>query len=255
MRNGADGISVFNFAYYREHGTPDGGPFGEPPFDALKKMRDAELLARAPHHWFLAPGWNNPTLSRPPLLPRVIKAGATIRFVWDIMAPYPPGTRTWGRLRIQFDQAPPKQDKWVVLLNEKELEPHPDVSEPFPNPFPSMLGKPDTMLAWQVFAPQLYHGTNFPRHQTQARRRRCHDRLHRSVLRLVESTPELLAANSAGSSHPLLIPARAPQAELFSGCFWTVSRSCASADWIISSHSAQHFLCCCHAAAPRALPR
>ena len=43
---GADGISLFNFAYYRENGTGEGrGVFGEPPFDALKALRDPRALA------------------------------------------------------------------------------------------------------------------------------------------------------------------------------------------------------------------
>jgi hypothetical protein len=38
---GADGISLFNFAYYRQHGQGEGrGLFGEPPFEALKALRD-----------------------------------------------------------------------------------------------------------------------------------------------------------------------------------------------------------------------
>ena len=28
---GGDGVSLFNFAYYREHGGPGRGPFSEPP--------------------------------------------------------------------------------------------------------------------------------------------------------------------------------------------------------------------------------
>ncbi|MDQ3815535.1 MAG: hypothetical protein M3347_16585, partial [Armatimonadota bacterium] len=37
---GADGVSLFNFAYYREHGGPGRGEFSEPPFGVLKKLSD-----------------------------------------------------------------------------------------------------------------------------------------------------------------------------------------------------------------------
>ncbi len=55
---GVDGISLFNFPYYREHGKGEGrGTFGEPPFDVLRHLRDPRMLAEKPQHWFLASGW------------------------------------------------------------------------------------------------------------------------------------------------------------------------------------------------------
>ena len=45
---GGDGVSLFNFAYYREFGpfSGDRGPFSEPPFGVLKLLGDPEYLAR-----------------------------------------------------------------------------------------------------------------------------------------------------------------------------------------------------------------
>ncbi len=62
---GADGVSLFNFAYYREHGGPGRGPFAEPPFEVLPSLGDPGWLARQPQHFFVAEGWNNPFV-RPP---------------------------------------------------------------------------------------------------------------------------------------------------------------------------------------------
>jgi len=157
--NGADGVSLFNFAYYREHGGPNRGVFSEPPFEALEKLRNMDLLSRQPHHWFLAPGWNNPFV-RPPLLPHVIKAGTSALFRGDIKPSFPLAKRRIGRLRIQLDQAAPAVAHWTVALNQTDLRSIGDVSEPFRNPYPSMLGTPENMLAWEVTSDLLNNGDN-----------------------------------------------------------------------------------------------
>ena len=56
-RRGADGVSLFNFVYTREHGTPGRGPFNEPPFHILKHLADPEWLARQPQWYVLAANW------------------------------------------------------------------------------------------------------------------------------------------------------------------------------------------------------
>ena len=42
---GADGLSFFNFVYYREHGGSERGPFNEPPFHVFNHMDDPAWLA------------------------------------------------------------------------------------------------------------------------------------------------------------------------------------------------------------------
>lgn len=59
-RRGADGVSLFNFVYYREHGHPGRAPFNEPPFHVLKHLGDPEWLARQPQWYVLAKAWNAP---------------------------------------------------------------------------------------------------------------------------------------------------------------------------------------------------
>jgi hypothetical protein len=145
---GAQGVSAFNFAYYRQHGGPGRGPFAEPPFEVLKRLKDHTWLAQQPQHWFLAPGWNNPFI-RPPLLPRTVKAASTTKFALDL-APTEGGWKKDGRLRIQLETAPPATSEWTARLNGVELAATSDVSEPFPNHYPSMLGKPENLRAWTV---------------------------------------------------------------------------------------------------------
>lgn len=56
---GAAGISFFNFVYYREHGAPPEarGPFNEPPFEVVGKVRDRDFIDKTPEHFFIARGW------------------------------------------------------------------------------------------------------------------------------------------------------------------------------------------------------
>lgn len=154
---GADGISTFNFAYYREHGSVGRGPFAEPPFDVLKKLRDREWIAAQPQHWFLAPGWRAP--GTPPTdLPCRLSRGDDQEFTFDLIAP----TRGWqrdGRLRVQT-AAPLGRAKLLVKFGGGTLEPTRDVSEPFPNGFAGLLGTPENTRAWVVPAPIIREGRN-----------------------------------------------------------------------------------------------
>ncbi len=154
---GADGVSAFNFAYYREHGGPGRGPFTEPPFEIFQHLRDQKWLALQPQHYFLAPGWNNPFI-RPPLLPRKLVPTEPLSFSLDL-APPTGGWQPGGRLRIQCE-APLAQASFQVQFNGQSLEPSPDVSEPYPAVSPSLLGKPEAMRAWHVPAKRLRDGQN-----------------------------------------------------------------------------------------------
>lgn len=154
---GADGVSLFNFAYYREHGGPGRGPFNEPPFEILKHLGDREWLANQPQHWFLAPGWENP-FAKPAVLPRKLDAGQTTAFVLEL-APPAGGWKKEGRLRVQTLD-PMKGQRLALKLNGVELMPVADVTEPFPNPYPPLLGTPETLAAWQAPVSLLRDGAN-----------------------------------------------------------------------------------------------
>lgn len=155
---GADGISLFNFAYYREHGQGEGrGVFGEPPFDALKTLRDSQALAQGRQHWFIAQGWRAPG-AKPLPLPRTLEPGKPATFAFDLAAPKG-GWKGEARLRVQFAQQPGDAE-WRAAFNGEALTVTPDVSEPFPVSYPSMLGKPDELRAWLVPARLLRDGMN-----------------------------------------------------------------------------------------------
>lgn len=154
---GGDGVSAFNFVYYREHGGPGRGPFTEPPFHVFKHLGDPEWLARQSQHYFLATGWNN-SFVRPPVLPRKMEANQTTTFTLDL-APPEGGWKRGGRLRIQGESTL-AESRWRARLNGVELTPTDDVSEPYPNPYPSLLGQPEELRAWLVPVRVLNVGLN-----------------------------------------------------------------------------------------------
>jgi hypothetical protein len=154
---GGDGVSLFNFAYYREHGGAGRGPFGEPPFEVIKHLADREWLANQPQHYFLAPGWNNP-FTRPAYLPRKLQPGKQTAFAFDL-APPSGGWKKDARLWVQTSE-PLIGRRFEVRFNDAALVASDDVAEPFPNPYRPMLGTPETLAAWTVPATLLRAGKN-----------------------------------------------------------------------------------------------
>jgi hypothetical protein len=154
---GADGVSLFNFAYYREHGSAGRGPFNEPPFEIIKRLRDRDWLAMQPQHWFFAKGWDNPFV-RPAMLPIRMEAGKKAGFRIQLTPPTG-GWKLGGRFRIQTEK-PMADRSWQVSLNGSVLTTTDDVSEPFANPYPPMLGKPEELRAWSVHAELPINGIN-----------------------------------------------------------------------------------------------
>jgi hypothetical protein len=151
---GAEGISLFNFAYYRQHGQGEGrGVFGEPPFEALKALNDPKKLAQQPQHWFIASGWRSPG-AKPLPVPRKMVPNKTEKFNFDLVAP-----KGEARVRIQADTSLAGTE-WTATFNGKAIEETNYVSEPYAVPYPSMLGKPEELRAWLVPAELLREGKN-----------------------------------------------------------------------------------------------
>ena len=154
---GADGISTFNFVYYREHGTPGRGPFKEPPFHIFNHLENPPCLAHQPQHYFLAKGWHSPLLPNRPM-PKKVDPGKPTVFTLD-MAPPEDDWKVNGRLRIQCSESL-GDSKWMARFNGVDLEPSSGVSEPYPNPYPPLLGKPEELRAWNVPIDLMEDGIN-----------------------------------------------------------------------------------------------
>jgi len=152
-RRGAQGVTAFNFVYYREHDERMGGTVAEPPFEVFQILRDPGLVAQQPQHYFLSTSdYKGRDFKRP------VKKGFDETFTLD-MAPPAGGWTTDGRLRLQVEPA------WggassEVSVNGTRLEPTGDISEPYPTKFDEGLGDAKSLRAWTLPKALLKDGIN-----------------------------------------------------------------------------------------------
>ena len=154
---GGDGISAFNFVYYREHGTPGRGPFDEPPFHVFNHLGDPGWIAKQPQHYILGNVWDTPRVPGRPI-PREVATGQTVTFALD-MAPPEGGWKADGKLRIQ-SQKPFGDRQFKARFNGVDLQPNDDVSEPYENPYSPLLGNPEELRGWTVPVNLMKDGDN-----------------------------------------------------------------------------------------------
>jgi len=158
---GGDGVSTFNFHYYRGardvFGTPQ-----EPPFEVLSRLGDPDWLSRQPQHYALGRTGSRILEDAQAHTARAFRSnvvqGEPVHLALD-MAPPEGGWRDGGRLRVQATR-PLGGSRWQAALNGTPLEPTDDVSEPYPNPYPVALGDPSHYRAWLVPAGLCRPGTN-----------------------------------------------------------------------------------------------
>ncbi len=159
---GADGLSTFNFVYYREHGPGPRGPFAEPPFAMHRRLGDRAWLAQQPQHYIMGATWLNWT---PPERRiegsspyRKVAPGETTHFEF-ILAPPNAGWQHGGRFRIQSPQSFDVSD-WRATFNGVDLEPTDQRAEPYETPYPNLLGSNEELRAWKLPAAALREGVN-----------------------------------------------------------------------------------------------
>ena len=162
---GADGVSFFNFVYYRPFGSAREmrGPFCEPPFEWLSALRSPEGVKDAPPYYYYNPEANGGQIASRALV-MAPKADATLTM--DML---PMGNRGEGRLRIQviatnergLGENDPAKDifrgKWRVRLNEREIKPIKFDGELYPfdaGEIRAGFGQPEQFLAFS-FPPSL----------------------------------------------------------------------------------------------------
>lgn len=150
---GADGVSLFNFVYYRQHGEGSGrGPFHEPPFDALEKLSDPAWLAQRPQHYFLGYSWEDWPKRQVPRT--ILLNGQWLNLLMDME----PAPKAAGVLRFHMLDNVRNMDI-DLTLNGKLLKRRQDVSEPFENDYPK-LSRPEQIMAWDVPSGAARSGVN-----------------------------------------------------------------------------------------------
>jgi hypothetical protein len=132
---GGDGVSLFNFVYYREHG---GAAFNEPPFHVLKHLGDRAWLQNQPQWYLLSKGWSSTILLGDRPLPQTFHPGERHIFMLD-MVPRAQNQKGLIRLRGLRDAS---GSTWTVSLNGTKLQPSDYVAKPIENPYNAYLGQP-----------------------------------------------------------------------------------------------------------------
>lgn len=166
---GLDGMAFFNFQYYRQNDTDLSlGPWNEPPFRALGKVRDFAWLARQPQEYFLAAVRNMPVYRDPAHFqmgtstsaPLIIQKGAEKTFTLKLARPAQ-GWAANGMLRIEMSAAMAANNVFSSALNAQPLASCDAGAEHLPNPNPTVLVADATRArAWTVPASLLQEGEN-----------------------------------------------------------------------------------------------
>ena len=158
---GADGVSAFNFAYYREHGEGERGPFNEPPFEVFKNVRDKNFVAHVAHQYYLFPATFGTNFGNIPNVQvnRKVMVNKLFGFTFDIAIP-DGGYLNDGKFRLRFNENA-SDGKWTVKLNGVELAPNSDTKENYDNPFTQMLGEPEDYRCFIVPKELICDGENY----------------------------------------------------------------------------------------------
>ncbi|MHC4403422.1 MAG: LamG-like jellyroll fold domain-containing protein [Planctomycetota bacterium] len=135
-RRGVDGVSLFNFVYYRDHGVPGRGPFNEPPFHVIEHLADPGWLARQSQWYFLAENGFTKSAGQ---LPTRFEKGDARTFELD-MAPTEQQSRD-GIFRLMTAEDTSNR-QWMVKINGATLESIDYVHKPLAHPYESGMGKP-----------------------------------------------------------------------------------------------------------------
>lgn len=154
---GADGVSLFNFHYYRgSRGvyTREGGK--EPPFDILKHLTDRDWLQKQPQWYFIGASFN-PLMSNEPFTKTYAPGKAeTFRLLMK-----PPKGGWTGDARLRILACDPLGDsKWSVVFNGSELKPTDDISEPYDVRYTTGTLYPEYYRAFAVPKKVLQDGSN-----------------------------------------------------------------------------------------------
>lgn len=171
-RRGADGMSLFNFAYYRSFGqAPEKrGPFDEPLFNVLPRLADPAALNQPPSYFYLSA--NESEIHGGKGTTDIgVQQGQPVECTMDM---FPLAGNPEGRLRLQVltkaesvegEGQPPVEaarGHWRVKLNGSELIPASDpvAAYPFPTSIRAGFGHANQYLAWAVPSGSVIDGSN-----------------------------------------------------------------------------------------------
>ncbi len=155
----ADGISVFNFPFYRnwQH-SPDYGLGYSPPFEIVKNLKDTEFLKSAPQHYFY--GVTENYLYNEFDITYLVLGGNTTSMDFELDVTLPEGGFVDdGILKLEMAKGISGIDLTVkiggVTLRECAYE-----GEPYNNPYKEVIGSAEQMKCFIVPSGLLEDGEN-----------------------------------------------------------------------------------------------
>jgi hypothetical protein len=153
---GATGVSLFNFPYYRYHVTDAIGPFHEPPFHVLPKLKDTEQLKQQPQWYFLSSGRKDSVLGER-RLPTIVSPNTPTTLPIEIAGPQ---RNADGVLRLRSDESIADREI-AVLFNGRPLAPIAYVEKPLDHPYhDTWLGSADEHVCYALPTAALSLGIN-----------------------------------------------------------------------------------------------
>jgi hypothetical protein len=165
---GLDGLSLFNFVYYRPFGVEieNRGPWNEPPFEICKHLNDPQWLAKQPQHYVWRVNESKLITDAGGKAPLLDNTAVATKFTkdkkatWNMdMAPPTGGWKKDGKFRIQSDTLLDSTE-WSASINGAALKATNDVNEPYKTPYPQLLGQAGQHRGWIVPKEILKNGNN-----------------------------------------------------------------------------------------------
>ncbi|MBE6634490.1 MAG: hypothetical protein E7620_09150 [Ruminococcaceae bacterium] len=153
--HGADGVSLFNFPWYRSEA--ENGAYYEPPFEIFPYLKSSSYLASQPQHYFEG-ATENKLIHDFDLKTAEWNYGERHSFFMEMSAP----TGGWsedGVLRLESLSAL-KDLNVEVYLNGVKLSAVDDRGEPYENPYQNLLGTEEGTLSYAVPKEYLNNGSN-----------------------------------------------------------------------------------------------
>lgn len=155
---GADGISFFNFVYYREYGVSGSSRFFEPPFHVLKEVGDPDRMARMDQHYMLTNDWQMPCRPQCKLPKEISCNGPAVELEMDCFPPEG-GWQVPGRMVVQSGAAL-DMGCLSAWLNGVELEKADDCSSLYKDKYNAQVCPNNCLRAWTVPPEVLQEGIN-----------------------------------------------------------------------------------------------
>lgn len=156
-KNGADGISLYNFQYYREQTGIDDPPYSEPPFDIISRFSNKDYLANANQHYYFALNHKDPKKPSWPL-PKTVKQSENATWEFEMYSPEG-GWMENGIFRIQSTNNISGMN-FTVKVNGTLLSETTQKSEPYNNIYTQLIKGDDYIKAWNVPKDILSDGIN-----------------------------------------------------------------------------------------------